>query len=50
MTAAFDRIPGRHPRLLVWASAFRRAGYPLRRIADLFEIEPATLVDGGIEP
>lgn len=45
-----DPIPDRHPRLVVWAAAFRRAGYPLRKIADLFEIYPSTLTDAGIHP
>lgn len=43
-----DPIPDRHPRLVVWALAFRGAGYSLRRIADLFEIDPSTLVDAGV--
>lgn len=47
---ALDPIPGRHPRLPAWAAAFRRAGWPLARIAALFDIEPSTLTDAGIEP
>lgn len=47
---ALDPIPDRHPRLVVWAAAFRRAGYSLRKIAELFEIDPTTLADAGIEP
>ncbi|WP_374600500.1 hypothetical protein [Brevundimonas sp.] len=46
---ALDPIPERHPRLVIWASAFRRAGWPLRRIAELFEIDPAELAEAGIE-
>ena len=46
----FAPIPDRHPRLVVWAAAFRRAGYSLHRIAQLFEIDPTTLSDAGIEP
>lgn len=44
----FDPIPGRHPRLAVWAAAFRRAGYPLRAIAALFDCELTELHDAGI--
>lgn len=46
--AILDPIPDRHPRLVAWAAAFRRAGYSLRRIADLFEIDPTTLIDAGV--
>lgn len=49
-TPAFDPIPGRHPRLPAWAQAFRRAGWPLRRVATLFEIEAQALVDAGVTP
>lgn len=48
--SVLDPIPDRHPRLVVWAAAFRRAGYSLRMIAQLFEIDPTTLIDAGIEP
>lgn len=44
----FDLIPGRHERLPAWALAFRRAGWSLRAIADLFNIEPAQLVEAGV--
>lgn len=43
-----DPIPDRHPRLIVWAVAFRRAGYSLPRIADLFNIDATTLRDAGV--
>ena len=46
----FDPIPGRHPRLAAWAQAFRRAGWPLRQVAALFDIEPSTLTDAGVSP
>lgn len=45
-----DPIPDRHPRLLAWARAFRRAGWPLRQIADLFEIDRKVLVEAGVNP
>lgn len=48
--SAFDPIPGRHPRLPVWAQGFRRAGWPLRRIAELFDVEPVQLIDAGVAP
>lgn len=44
----FDPIPGRHPRLAVWAAAFRRAGYSLRAIAALFDCDLVELQDAGI--
>lgn len=43
-----DAIPDRHPRLIVWDAAFRRAGYSLARIADLFDVDATTLTDAGI--
>ena len=43
-----DPIPGRHERLTIWARAFRRAGWALRAIADLFDIEPAQLIEAGV--
>lgn len=46
--SALDPIPDRHPRLVVWAAAMRHAGYSLRLIADLFEIDPGTLTDAGV--
>lgn len=45
---AFDIIPDRHPRLIVWAKAFRRAGYPVGRIALLFNVDATTLIDAGV--
>lgn len=47
---AFDPIPGRHPRLPAWAAHFRRAGYPLRTIAKMFDVEPVELIDAGVQP
>ncbi len=46
----FDPIPGRHPRLLAWINAYRADGVPLRRLADLFEISPAELIEAGAQP
>lgn len=46
--AGLDPVPGRHPRLTIWAAAFRRAGWPLAKIAALFEIDPAELADAGV--
>lgn len=48
--SAFDPIPGRHPRLAAWAQAFREAGWPLRQVAALFQIEPVELIDAGVKP
>lgn len=47
---ALDPIPGRNPRLVAWAEAFRRGGWPLRRVADLFDIDPTHLKDAGVQP
>lgn len=46
----FDPIPGRHPRLVAWAVGFRRAGYPLREISRLFNVDLGDLVEAGVEP
>lgn len=46
--SVLDPIPDRHPRLVVWAAAFRRAGYSLARVADLFNIDATTLRDAGV--
>lgn len=46
----FDPIPGRHPRLLAWINAYRTDGIPLRRLADLFEITVAELIEAGARP
>ena len=48
--AALDPIPGRHPRLAVWAQAFRDAGWSLRAVAALFSVEPVELLDAGVTP
>lgn len=48
--SVLDPIPDRHPRLVVWAAAFRRAGYSLRRVAELFDIDQTTLIDAGVQP
>lgn len=45
---AFDPIPGRHPRLPVWAAWFRRHGWPIARVAALFDVEPQELIDAGV--
>ena len=45
-----DPIPGRHPRLTAWAQAFRDAGWSLRVIAALFDVEPVELTDAGVRP
>lgn len=45
-----DPIPGRHPRLLAWINAYRAAGVPLRRLADLFEITIPELIEAGATP
>lgn len=50
MTAAFDPIPDRHPHLVRWANAMRTAGWPLREIARLFDIERGDLIEAGVEP
>lgn len=47
---ALDAIPGRHPRLTAWAQAFRNAGWPLRTVAALFDVEPVELTDAGVTP
>lgn len=44
-----DPIPGRHPRLPVWARAFRRAGYTRPAIATLFDLDLAELTDMGVK-
>jgi len=46
----FDPIPGRHPRLIAWIASYRAAGVPLRRLADLFDITTAELVEAGVAP
>lgn len=46
--AGLDPIPGRHPRLVVWAKAFRRAGFPLAKVAQLFNAEQSELRDAGV--
>ena len=48
--SVFDPIPSRHPKLVIWARAFRRSGYSLRRVAELFDIDAAQLVEAGVEP
>lgn len=50
MLRAFDPIPDRHPRLVAWAAAMRRAGWPLREIAHLFSIDRGELIEAGVEP
>lgn len=45
---ALDPIPGKHPRLLVWAQAFRSAGWSLRTIAALFNVDVVELTDAGV--
>ncbi len=50
MSATFDTIPGRHPRLPVWAAHFRRHGWRLSVIAALFDVEMQELIDAGIQP
>lgn len=50
MSDVFDRIPGRNPRLLSWAAGFRKAGWSLKTVADLFDIEPSVLREAGIKP
>lgn len=50
MSGAFDPIPGRHPRLPVWAAHFRRHGWRLSAIAALFEVEIQELIDAGVRP
>ncbi|WP_295205711.1 hypothetical protein [uncultured Brevundimonas sp.] len=47
---AFDPIPDRHPRLVVWANAMRAADWTLREIAHLFGIERAELIEAGVQP
>lgn len=44
----FDPIPGRDPRLVAWARAFRRAGWPLHHVAELFDLPTATLIEAGV--
>ncbi|EDX81860.1 hypothetical protein BBAL3_3017 [Brevundimonas sp. BAL3] len=46
----FDPIPDRHPRLLIWIQHYRADGVPLRRLADLFDITTAELVEAGVAP
>lgn len=46
----FDPIPDHHPRLIIWATWFRRAGYRARDIAVLFNTDLGTLIEAGIEP
>ena len=48
--AAFDPIPDRHHRLLAWIEHYRRAGVPLRLLADLFDIDRGTLIEAGVTP
>lgn len=43
-----DPIPGRHPRLPIWAAGFRRAGWSLAKVAQLFNLDPAELRDAGV--
>lgn len=50
MMIGLDPIPGAHPRLLVWASWMRLAGYPSREIARLFNVDHGALIEAGIEP
>lgn len=45
-----DPIPGRDARLVGWCQAFRRAGYSIRAIADLFNITVCDLVEAGVQP
>lgn len=47
-TIDLDPIPGRHPRLAAWARAFRRAGWPHRQVAALFNLEPSELTEAGV--
>ncbi len=47
---AFDPIPDRHHRLLAWIEDYRRAGVPLRLLADLFDIDRGTLIEAGVTP
>jgi hypothetical protein len=48
--AVFDPVPGRHPRLAAWAQGFIRAGWTLRAVAALFNVEPVELTDAGVRP
>ena len=48
--SGLDPIPGRHPRLAVWAGWFRDAGFSARAIAGLFHVELGDLIEAGIEP
>ncbi len=50
MMIGLDPIPGAHPRLIVWASWMRLAGYPSREIARLFNVDHGALIEAGIEP
>lgn len=45
-----DPIPGHHPRLIVWATWFRDAGFKARAIAALFNVELGALIEAGLEP
>lgn len=45
-----DPIPDRHPRFVVWCQQFRRAGYSVRAIANLFNATVGDLIEAGVEP
>lgn len=46
----FDPIPGRDPRLIRWCFQFRRAGYSIRAVANLFNVSVCELIEAGVEP
>ncbi len=50
LVRTFDPIPDRHPRLIAWIAGYRAAGVPLRRLADLFDITTAELIEAGVAP
>lgn len=48
--SGLDPIPDAHPRLVTWAGWFRAAGYTVREIARLFDVDHGALIEAGIEP
>lgn len=48
--AGLDPIPDAHPRLITWATWFRAAGYTVREIARLFDVDHGALIEAGLEP